>query len=131
VAGWVLAQQPVILPGLTVSQAAAPHDTLVAVVVSIIAGGLILFPSLGLLFRLALGGRFVHGASASEDQGGRRLLEASAAGLRARLAVACAVIGFGGLTIADAGWAHAIGVAAFLAAIALGFVAAVPALLAE
>jgi hypothetical protein len=41
------------------------------------------------------------------------------------------VIGFGGLTIADAGWAHAIGVAAFLAAIALGFVAAVPALLAE
>jgi cytochrome d ubiquinol oxidase subunit II len=131
VAGWALAQRPVILPHLTVDAAAAPHDTLVAVLVSIIAGGLILFPSLGLLFRLALGGRFVHGASASEDQGGRRLLEASAAGLRARLAVACAVIGFGGLTIADAGWAHAIGVAAFLAAIALGFVAAVPALLAE
>jgi len=38
VAGWALAQQPQILPGLTVSQAAASHATLVAVVIAVLAG---------------------------------------------------------------------------------------------
>jgi cytochrome bd ubiquinol oxidase subunit II len=131
VGGWALAQAPVILPHLTVEQAAAPHDTLVATLVAIIAGGAILFPSLGLLFRLVLGGRLGHGAGAAEAPGARQLLEASAAGLRGRVAVACAVVGFGFLTVADAGWAHAIGVVALLSAICLGFLAAVPALLPE
>jgi len=31
VAGWALGQWPTILPGLDVREAAAPHDTLVAV----------------------------------------------------------------------------------------------------
>src|SRR5947209_11231536 len=35
IAGWAFARYPVLLPGLTVSQAAAPHDTLVAVVVAV------------------------------------------------------------------------------------------------
>ncbi|MDX6473870.1 MAG: cytochrome bd ubiquinol oxidase subunit, partial [Gaiellaceae bacterium] len=35
VAGWALAQWPTILPGLDVRHAAAPHDTLVAVVVAV------------------------------------------------------------------------------------------------
>jgi cytochrome d ubiquinol oxidase subunit II len=132
IAGWALAQSPVILPGLTVDQAAAPHDTLVATLVAIIAGGAILFPSLGLLFRLVLGGRLGHGEGETVAPGGaRELLEASADGLRGRAAVACAIVGFGFLTVADAGWAHAIGVVALLAAIGLGFLAAVPALLAE
>jgi cytochrome d ubiquinol oxidase subunit II len=47
------------------------------------------------------------------------------------VAIACAVVGFGFLTVAEAGWAHAIGVTALLAAIAVGFLAAVPALLPE
>ncbi len=54
-----------------------------------------------------------------------------AEGLRGRAALACAVVGFGFLTVADAGWAHAIGVVALLSAICLGFMAAVPALLPE
>jgi cytochrome d ubiquinol oxidase subunit II len=131
VGGWALAQAPVILPGLTVDQAAAPHDTLVATLVAIIAGGAILFPSLGLLFRLVLGGRLGHGDSEPPAPSARQLLEASAEGLRGRAALACAVVGFGFLTVAGAGWAHAIGVAALLSAICLGFLAAVPALLPE
>jgi cytochrome d ubiquinol oxidase subunit II len=41
------------------------------------------------------------------------------------------VVGFGFLTVADAGWAHAIGVPALLAAIVLGVSATIPALLPE
>jgi cytochrome d ubiquinol oxidase subunit II len=54
IAGWALAQQPRFLSGVTVEQAAAPHDTLVAVIVAILAGAIILFPSLTLLLRLTL-----------------------------------------------------------------------------
>ena len=57
VAGWALAQQPQFLPGLTIDQAAAPHDTLVAIV-AVVGGGTVLFPSLLLLLRLSLGGRW-------------------------------------------------------------------------
>ena len=57
-AGWGVAQSPDFLPGaLTFSQAAAGHDTLVALLVSVAAGLLILVPSLFLLFRLTLRGR--------------------------------------------------------------------------
>jgi cytochrome d ubiquinol oxidase subunit II len=131
IAGWALAQEPVILPHLTIDQAAAPHDTLVVTLVAIVAGGAILFPSLALLFRLVLGGRLGEGAEEPAHPGPRRLLEASANGLLVRLAIACAVIGFGFLTIAEAGWAHAIGVPALLAAIVLGISATIPALLPE
>jgi Cytochrome bd terminal oxidase subunit II len=54
VAGWGLAQSPRFLPGLTVEQATASHDTPVAVVVAVLAGAVILFPSLATLFRLVL-----------------------------------------------------------------------------
>ena len=56
IAGWSVAQSPVFLRGLTIRQAAAGHDTLVAVVVATLAGAVLLFPSLALLFRLTLGG---------------------------------------------------------------------------
>ena len=58
VAGWALAQQPLLLPGLTVEQAAAGDATLVALLVSIAIGAVILVPSLALLFGLVLRGRF-------------------------------------------------------------------------
>jgi cytochrome d ubiquinol oxidase subunit II len=132
IAGWALAQQPTFLPGLTIAQAAAPHDTLVVVVVAVLAGGAILFPSLALLFRLVLGGHL--------DPGGDRdatvpaagaVVSASAAGLKARTAGACLIAGIGLLTIADATWAHAIGVVSLLAFIVLGFGAIGPAELAD
>jgi cytochrome d ubiquinol oxidase subunit II len=135
IAGWALAQSPILLPGLTVRQAAAPHDTLVVVTVAVIAGAMVLFPSLGLLFRLVLRGRLDHDAVPAPVRpaapAGTLLLAASAPGLLARLAGACLLAGFGLLTIAEAGWAHAVGVVALLAFVALGFLAAAPGRLAE
>jgi cytochrome d ubiquinol oxidase subunit II len=58
VAGWGIAQSPDLLPGLTVEEDAAGHDTLVALLVSIAAGLVILVPSLLLLYGLLLRGRF-------------------------------------------------------------------------
>ncbi len=128
IAGWALAQNPTFLPGLTVKQAAAPHDTSVAVVVAVIVGGAILFPSLALLFRLVVAGRLDYGEPPpSETVPIKSILSASAPGFLARSAAACFVAGVGFLTVADADWAHGIGVAALLAFIVLGFFAVAPA----
>jgi cytochrome d ubiquinol oxidase subunit II len=126
IAGWALAQQPLILPGLTIRAAAAPHDTLVAVIVAVLAGGAILFPSLGLLFRLVLGGRLGHGAEEPASAPRPTAAAALAHGLLGRVAAALLVAGFGLLTVAEAGIAHAFGVVALLAFVVVGFLAAVP-----
>jgi cytochrome d ubiquinol oxidase subunit II len=127
IAGWALAQRPTFLPGLTIQQAAAPDDTLIAIVVAIVVGAAILFPSLGLLFRLVLGGRLDYAESTSAAKTPRRaVLSASAPGLLARSAGACFIAGLGFLTVADAGWAHAVGVAALLAFVVFGFLAVAP-----
>jgi cytochrome bd ubiquinol oxidase subunit II len=159
IAGWALAQEPLLLRDLTIRQAAAPHDTLVLVVVAVLAGGAVLAPSLGLLFRLVLGGRLDHGAGVAAESGSAarsaaqspaagapaapaagaaaagpepgRIVAASASGLAARGAVAAFIVGVGMLTLADAGWAHVIGVLAFFSFVLLGFVAVAPADLAE
>ena len=90
------------------------------VVVAVLAGGAILFPSLALLFRLALRGRFQAAAEAPSEH--------APAGLRdfrprllIRISVACLIAGFGLLTVADAGWAHAIGVVCLFAFVITGF----------
>ncbi len=126
VAGWALAQWPTILPGLDVRHAAAPHDTLVAVVIAVLGGGAIVFPSLALLFRLTLAGRFDESPppSAAPPAHGR---PGPKPALLVRIAVACLIVGFGLLTIADAGWAHALGATALFAFMVSGFLALVPA----
>ena len=43
-----------------------------------------------------------------------------------RLAAALLIAGFGFLSVAEAGWAHAIGAACLLGSVATGFAAAVP-----
>ncbi len=125
-AGWALAQWPTILPGLNVRHAAAPHDTLVAVVVAVLGGGAIVFPSLALLFRLTLAGRFDESPLPSAAPPARGRPEVRPA-LLVRWAVACLIVGFGLLTLADAGWAHAVGVTALFAFMVAGFLALVPA----
>jgi cytochrome bd ubiquinol oxidase subunit II len=126
VAGWALAQWPTLLPGLDVREAAAPHDTLVAIVVAVLGGGAIVFPSLGLLFRLTLAGRFDEGAPAAAAPHAR-----PRAGVRpgalARTAGACLIAGVGLLTVAHAGWAHAVGVTALFAFMVSAFLALDPA----
>ena len=133
VAGWAAAQQPRLLPGLSIRAAAAPQDTLVAVVVAVLVGGLLLFPSLAVLFRLTLGGRLGDGPVASEPRGAsaggaslRGLADVSRAGLGLRGAIACLLAGFVLLTLADASWAHAVGVVCLLAFVPFGFAAVAP-----
>jgi cytochrome d ubiquinol oxidase subunit II len=57
VAGWAAAQSPRLLPGMTVTQAAADRSTLVALLIAVAIGSVILIPSLALLFALFLRGR--------------------------------------------------------------------------
>jgi cytochrome d ubiquinol oxidase subunit II len=125
IAGWALARWPTLLPGLTVQQAAAPHDTLVAVVVAVLAGGAILFPSLVLLFSLVLRGRFDHADAAASRSAGQ-LLSASIPKLRPRVAAACLIAGIGLLNVAEAAWAHALGVVSLFAFIVTGFLSLHP-----
>jgi cytochrome d ubiquinol oxidase subunit II len=130
-AGWALAQKPIILPRLTIARAAAPHDTLVLVVVAVLAGGAILFPSLALLFRLLLRGRFDPGAGPAPSPSPAGLVKASRSGLLGRVAAACLIAGFGLLTVADGNVEHAFGVVLLLAFVVVGFAAVGPAEMTE
>jgi cytochrome d ubiquinol oxidase subunit II len=56
VAGWAAAQAPRLLPGMTVTQAAAGRSTLIALLIAVAVGAVILIPSLALLFTLYLRG---------------------------------------------------------------------------
>jgi cytochrome d ubiquinol oxidase subunit II len=58
VAGWGLAQSPEILPGLTIDEAAAPDNVIIALLFAIAIGLLVLIPSMVLLYGLVLEGRF-------------------------------------------------------------------------
>jgi cytochrome d ubiquinol oxidase subunit II len=131
IAGWAFARYPTLLSGLTVRQAAAPHDALICVVVAVLAGGALLFPALGLLFTLTLRGHL--GAAAGPETesvaapGGpprRSRVPRPAAG--ARLAVALLIVGIGLLNAADAPWAHAIGVVSLFGFVIVGFATIVP-----
>ena len=89
---------------------------------------MILFPALALLFRLTLAGRF----RVSEVRGfesGTATRRAVNIRLLARACIACLIAGFGLLNLADATWAHAIGVGCLIGFVGLAFCAiAVPAL---
>ncbi|WP_249011456.1 cytochrome d ubiquinol oxidase subunit II [Conexibacter sp. DBS9H8] len=110
IVGWALAQQPRLLPDLTVAQAAAPTTTLIAVLIAIGMGIVILFPSLGLLFGLFLRGGFddqpLAVILAVPTDGGRT----RSATVSVRVAIAGLLGGLGFLTFANPPWAHTIGV---------------------
>jgi cytochrome d ubiquinol oxidase subunit II len=133
VAGWALAQQPQVLPGMTVEQAAASDATLVALLVSMAAGAVILIPSLALLFRLVLLGRFdarpeepgslVHAGDAPVAAGPPSRPPGRAAGVAA---AACAAVGVPLTFLSESGAPLAVGVALLLAAVAAAVGFAVP-----
>ena len=129
VAGWALAQSPELLPGLTIAHAAASRSVLVAVSVAVVAGGIVLFPSLGLLFGLTLRGRFDHHADDVPPPPPTGLPGTGPA-RGGRLAVALLVVGIALTNVADAPAAHAIGVVSLLAAAVAGFAALIPLVLA-
>src|SRR5690349_7912410 len=57
IAGWAAAQEPQVLPGLTVQEAAAGRETLIATIVGVAAGAGVVGPSLAVLYSLVLRGR--------------------------------------------------------------------------
>jgi len=125
VVGWAVAQSPRLLPGMTVTQAAAGRSTLIALVVAVACGAVILVPSLALLYTLFLRGRLdtpeshpaasrAASAPASppiEHAGASRQ---AAPQTRVRAWSTAAVVGLLGgaglLIFSDAAWAHAVGV---------------------
>jgi cytochrome bd-type quinol oxidase subunit 2 len=119
VGGWAIAQRPYLLPGLTVREAAAGHATLVALVVAMLAGAVVLVPSLALLFTMTLRGRFdadrpLIAAVVSPGS------ETSRTSARVAAATAALAVGSGCTVLLDA-WGLAIGVVLLLAFILLGF----------
>lgn len=125
--GWALAQQPTLLPGLTLSEAAAPTATLVSLLAAIAMGAVILFPSLALLFGLLIRGRFDPDRSASDGPVGAATIGASLSqGLSARLALAGLLGTIGFLSAADAPWAHIVGIICLIACAVFGFLAVDP-----
>ncbi|MDX6568823.1 MAG: cytochrome bd ubiquinol oxidase subunit [Gaiellales bacterium] len=120
ITGWALAQRPELLPGLTISQAAASRATLVATLLGLAVGSLILIPSLGILFRMVLQGTF------SEEAPPRLAVGSGLAFTdprrQASLVVVALVVGTLVLVVGDAAWSIAIGAGLLLFAGACGFV---------
>jgi cytochrome d ubiquinol oxidase subunit II len=98
--GWGVAQYPVLLPGTTVtlSNAGAPHDTLVALVVVFIAALVLVVPSFTLLFTLqsrhllSAGQNGTAPATASVAQTRPRPHEEQTSGMRAAVLGLVAVV---------------------------------------
>ena len=118
VAGWGLAQQPSFLPGLTLDEAAAGDATLTAIAVASVIGFVVLAPSLTLLFRLQLAGRFDEG---EEDP---QVVPQADAPIRPAIppAAIAAVVGIGTtVTFFAEGLLQGAGIAAMLAGATLAF----------
>jgi cytochrome bd ubiquinol oxidase subunit II len=135
IAGWAAAQEPQLLPGLTVSQAAAGRSTLIATIVAVAVGAVVLVPSLGMLYTLVLRGRLDTGpktpksreaseTAAAADPGVSRIPAATRARrgsrvsrgrLAAPFAVGTLAAGVGLLVFAGPAWAHGVGAVCLLA----------------
>jgi len=120
IAGWAAAQSPELLPGLTIDEAAAGHSTLVALVIAVAAGLLLLAPSLMLLFRLTLTGRFDPGTAAG-TQPRVRDLRRQYPGARIVVAGSLLLVGCSLMVLSDATWGLALGVASLLGFVATAF----------
>lgn len=119
VAGWGVAQSPTFLPGLTVEEAAAENSTLIALLVGLGVGAFILVPSLFVLFRLVLTGRFDPGARVSAVRSGR---PRGAVGSRSLPLAVPFALGVGAavlLVFAAVSWLQVVAALAMLAAIGL------------
>ena len=117
VVGWTVAQAPRLLPGLTVTQAAAGRSTLVALVIAVCCGAVVLVPSLALLFTLYLRGRLStpeHPVAPASGSAAAPVAAHRASG-RARGWISGAVAGLAGgtglLIFTDGGWEHVLGTA--------------------
>jgi cytochrome bd ubiquinol oxidase subunit II len=135
VVGWAAAQTPRLLPGLTVTQAAAGRSTLVALIIAVCGGAVILIPSLGLLFTLFLRGQLdtpEHDSPAAPSTasavGPGTVREAGQRPLRVwgAAAIAGLVVGAGLLVFTESPWAHVLGVAGLILCAVAVFALAAP-----
>jgi cytochrome bd ubiquinol oxidase subunit II len=122
VIGWALAQRPRLIAGLTIEQAAAPRSTLIALLVGCALGGLVVLPSLGLLFVLVLRGRFDPGTSTPTVVTGGRVRGIDITRPPGWIVFALLVAGSTLVVFADTAWAQGVGVAALFTFIATGTV---------
>jgi cytochrome d ubiquinol oxidase subunit II len=107
VAGWAAAQQPYLLPGLTVRAAAAGRATLIATITGVAVGAAVLVPSLALLYTLVLRGRLDPVAIAGPSGAGPSGAGPSGAG-PSGAAGAAGAGGGGPVTRGRAAWAGAV-----------------------
>jgi cytochrome d ubiquinol oxidase subunit II len=126
IGAWALAQNPILLPGLTVQQAAAPDSALIPLVIAIVAGGCVLFPSIAVLFRLALGGTFNSTAQRTQPASHASTPTRARRIATGRAAAGMLAIGAPLLVIGEADWAHAVGVITLGAFVVLAFCAIDP-----
>jgi cytochrome d ubiquinol oxidase subunit II len=127
VAGWGVAQSPTFLPGLTVEEAAAESSTLVALLVGLGVGALVLVPSLFVLFRLVLAGRFDPDARMSAAAPDRSPMDT---GSRSPALTLLLIFGVGAamlLVVATVSWLRVVAALVMMGAMAL----ALPALLSQ
>ena len=116
IAGWAAAQEPYVLPGLTVRAAAADRATLIATIIGVAVGAAVLVPSLGLLYTLVLRGH-LDAAVPPEPAGPGAARAAGVHGTRLAwtFAAATLVAGVGLMIFAGPVWAIGIGALALLA----------------
>jgi cytochrome bd ubiquinol oxidase subunit II len=115
IAGWAAAQEPYLLPGLTVRAAAAGRATLIATIIGVAVGAAVLVPSLGLLYTLVLRGRLDDAPAEPGVVAPRLGRHAARARLAWAFAVATLVAGVGLLIFAHPVWALGLGALALLA----------------
>jgi len=123
VAGWAVAQEPRLLPGLTVSEAAAGKSTLVALLVSVASGAVVLLPSLALLFKLFLEGSFDAGLSLKSPAPEITSQPGTHNAILATFTVGTLLVGTAG-TVFGSGRIHTLGVLCLCLFAALAFVLA-------
>jgi cytochrome d ubiquinol oxidase subunit II len=121
IVGWAIAQSPDLLPGLTIDRAASGHATLVALLVAAAGGVAILAPSLSLLFKLTLSGRFDHAEPVIERSVTSGRSESGTHTRRVTASVGCLVAGSFLTILFDATWGLTLGIISLLAFIALAF----------
>jgi cytochrome d ubiquinol oxidase subunit II len=101
-----------------VHEAAAGRATLVAILVGVLAGSLVLIPSLALLFRLVLRGAFDPRSRHNTAGARTRRALATPGAASSRIVVTVAAVGTG-LALLGGGWREPLGIAILLAAAAV------------
>jgi hypothetical protein len=95
--------------------------------VAVLAGAVVLFPSLGTLFRLVLRGRLDHARPDEAPPADEpRPIEPRRRALLVRVAAGLLIVGIGLVNVADSDLAHGIGAFFFVGFVAVAFRAALP-----